>query len=62
MGERKGLPSTTFNYNNMRGICEEKGLPRATFDDHKIVETGEGKRAASIYLQLSLILWECGKK
>jgi hypothetical protein len=27
----------------MRGIIEEKGLPIATFNNHKIMETGEGK-------------------
>jgi hypothetical protein len=27
----------------MRGMCEEKELPRVTFNNHKIVEMGEGK-------------------
>ncbi len=40
----------------MRGTYVEKGLPRATFNNHKMVEKGEGKRAASSHPQLPLIL------
>ena len=27
----------------MRGMCEENGLPRSNFNNHKMVETGEGE-------------------
>jgi len=33
MGKRKGLPSATFNYYNVRGICEENVLSRAIFNN-----------------------------
>jgi hypothetical protein len=32
----------------MRDICEEKGLPIATFNNHKMVETGEVKGLACL--------------
>ena len=61
-GREKGAALNYIYYHIMRGMCEEKGLPRVTFNNRKIVEMGEGKGLRRATFNKPLISWECGKK
>ena len=60
--EKGAALRTAFNFYNMRGICEEKGLPRSTFNNHKMVETGEEKGLSRANFNYRLFCRNVGRK